>query len=66
MDLRPRILNRPQITSEGYAPYIGAVEAAFGFDVDFAQLAKKYVGIRRFRMLRIVIRPVTSLASIKW
>ena len=24
MDLRARILNRPQITSDGYAPYVGA------------------------------------------
>jgi IS1 family transposase len=43
MDLRARIVNRPQITSDGYTPYPGAVEAAFGWDVDFAQLTKKYV-----------------------
>jgi len=43
MDLRARIVNRPQITSDGYTPYPGAVEAAFGRDVDFAQLTKKYV-----------------------
>ncbi|MGO9265738.1 MAG: hypothetical protein ACLQBA_12790 [Candidatus Binataceae bacterium] len=42
MDLRARIVNRPQLTSDGYAPYIGAVEAAFGVNVDFAQLTKKY------------------------
>jgi IS1 family transposase len=44
MDLRARILNRAQITSDGYAPYVGAVEAAFGVDVDYAMLTKKYVG----------------------
>jgi IS1 family transposase len=44
MDLRARIMNRPQITSDGYAPYVGAVEAAFGVDVDYAMLTKKYVG----------------------
>jgi IS1 family transposase len=44
LDLRARILNRPQITSDGYAPYIGAIEEAFGVDVDYAQLTKKYVG----------------------
>jgi hypothetical protein len=43
MDLRARIINRAQITSDGYAPYIGAVEAAFGTDVDYAMLTKKYV-----------------------
>ena len=30
LDLRARILNRPQITSDGYTPYPNAVEAAFG------------------------------------
>lgn len=44
LDLRARILNRPQITADGYAPYIGAVRMAFGTDVDFATLTKKYVG----------------------
>ncbi len=34
---------QPQITSDGYAPYIGAVEAAFGTAVDYAQITKKYV-----------------------
>jgi IS1 family transposase len=43
-DLRSRILNRPQITADGYAPYIGAIEAAFGTNVDFATITKKYVG----------------------
>jgi IS1 family transposase len=43
-DLRGRILNRPQITADGYAPYIGAIERAFGTDVDFATITKKYVG----------------------
>jgi IS1 family transposase len=43
-DLRARIVNRAQITSDGYAPYVGAVEAAFGWDVDYAMLTKEYVG----------------------
>lgn len=42
-DLRARIVNRPQITSDGYAPYVGAIENAFGWNVDFAQLTKQYV-----------------------
>ena len=29
-DLRGHILNRPQITTDGYAPYVDAVEEAFG------------------------------------
>ncbi len=44
MDLRHRIVNRAQITSDGYAPYIGAVENAFGMNVDYAMLTKQYVG----------------------
>jgi len=42
LDLRGRILNRPQITSDGYAPYVGAVTYAFEKGVDFAVLTKKY------------------------
>jgi IS1 family transposase len=44
LDLRSPILNRPQITADGYAPYIRAIEAAFGTNVDFATITKKYVG----------------------
>jgi IS1 family transposase len=43
MDLRARILNRPQVTSDGYATYVGAIESAFGWNVDFGMLTKKYV-----------------------
>ncbi len=43
-DLRARVVNRPQITSDGYAPYINAVQDAFRSGVDFAVLTKKYVG----------------------
>jgi IS1 family transposase len=44
LDLRARILNRPQITSDGYTPYPSAVALAFQTDVDYAVLTKKYVG----------------------
>ncbi len=43
-DLRGRVANRPQITSDGYAPYLDAVEYAFGHDVDYAMLQKVYGG----------------------
>lgn len=33
---------RIQLTSDGHAPYIPAVESTFGYDVDFAQLVKLY------------------------
>ena len=42
LDLAGRIVTRPQVTSDGHTAYLGAVENAFGFDVDFAQLQKVY------------------------
>lgn len=41
-DLRSRLRNRVQLTSDGHSPYLQAVEGAFGADVDFAQLVKIY------------------------
>jgi IS1 family transposase len=43
-DLKARIVNRPQITSDGYAPYLGAISTAFAGKVDYAVLVKQYVG----------------------
>lgn len=44
VDLRERIANRPQISSDGFKPYIEAIEKTFGRDVDFAQVIKTYGG----------------------
>ena len=41
-DLRPRLANRVQLTTDGLKVYLEAVEGAFGGDVDFAQLVKLY------------------------
>jgi IS1 family transposase len=41
-DLRSRIVNRVQLTTDGHKPYLEAVEGAFGVDVDYAQLVKIY------------------------
>ena len=41
-DLAGRLANRVQITADGHKPYLVAVDAAFGSDVDFAQLIKIY------------------------
>jgi IS1 family transposase len=41
-DLRRRLANRVQITSDGHKPYLTAVDTVFGDDVDFAQLVKIY------------------------
>ena len=41
-DLRPRLANRVQLTTDGLKAYPEAVESAFGADVDYAQLVKLY------------------------
>ena len=41
-DLRSRLVNRVQLTSDGHRAYLEAVEGAFGGDVDYAQLVKLY------------------------
>ena len=41
-DLRPRLANRVQLTSDGHKAYLEAIEGAFGGDVDYAQLVKIY------------------------
>ncbi len=41
-DLRERLSHRVQLTTDGFKPYLNAVEDAFGADVDFAQLVKLY------------------------
>lgn len=41
-DVRARVVVMPQITSDGFAPYIGAVGAAFGLAVDYVQTVKNY------------------------
>lgn len=43
-DLRARLSNRVQLTTDGHKAYLEAVEGAFGADVDFAQLVKLYGG----------------------
>ena len=41
-DLRDRLANRVQLTTDGHKAYLEAVEGAFGGDVDYAQLIKIY------------------------
>lgn len=42
LDLAGRVTNRVQLTSDGHKTYLPAVENAFGFEVDYAQLQKSY------------------------
>jgi IS1 family transposase len=41
-DLRGRLANRVQLTTDGHRAYLSAVEEAFGDDIDYAQLVKLY------------------------
>lgn len=41
-DVRQRVVGRPQITTDAHKPYLGAVEIAFGDNVDYAQIHKIY------------------------
>jgi IS1 family transposase len=41
-DLRSRIVNRPQITTDAFAAYNGAIRRAFGGHADYAQLFKVF------------------------
>lgn len=42
IDLASRLVNRIQLTSDGHKAYLEAVETAFGADVDYAMLVKRY------------------------
>ena len=41
-DLRARMADRVQLTSDGHKAYLEAVEGAFGGDIDYAMLVKLY------------------------
>ncbi|MGK3994004.1 transposase [Sorangium sp. So ce1024] len=41
-DLRARMLVMPQLTSDGFAPYISAVGESFGKSIDYMQTVKNY------------------------
>jgi IS1 family transposase len=41
-DLKSRLANRVQLTTDGHKAYLTAVEGAFGADVDYAMLQKIY------------------------
>ncbi len=40
--LRQRVTGRPQLTTDGFRPYLDAIEQAFGSEVDYATLVKDY------------------------
>lgn len=42
LDLKGRLANRIQLTTDGHKMYVEAIENAFGSEIDFAQLVKLY------------------------
>jgi IS1 family transposase len=43
-DLESRLVTRVQLTTDGFRPYVNAVDDAFGTNVDYAMLVKLYGG----------------------
>lgn len=41
-DLKSRLTSRVQLTTDGHRAYLSAVEDAFGADIDYAMLNKRY------------------------
>lgn len=41
-DLKARLANRVQLTTDGHSMYISAVERSFGSEIDYAQIVKLY------------------------
>jgi IS1 family transposase len=57
-DLKERLANRVQLTSDGHKPYLEAIDSVFGSDVDYAMLQKIYTadfgGEKRYSPARCV------------
>ena len=51
-DVRSRLAHRVQLTTDGHRPYIEAVEAAFGADIDYATLEKIYASPAKSEQIR--------------
>jgi IS1 family transposase len=43
-DLESRLASRAQLTTDGFRPYVNAVDGTFGANVDYAMLVKVYGG----------------------
>ena len=60
-DLRGRLANRVQLSTDGWGSYIPAVEGAFGGDVDYAQVIKTYgTGEERGEVIDVTKIPVSG------
>lgn len=55
-DLAGRLANRVQLSTDNYRPYLRAVDAAFGTDIDYGQLVKIYSTVqtdKRYEPIRL-------------
>ena len=64
-DLASRLANRVQLTSDGHAAYLQAVEGAFGCDVDYAQLVKMYGNVAGSEQRRYSPADCTGIKKIR-
>ena len=62
-DVRFRLANRVQLTTDGHKAYLEAVEDAFGGDVDYAQLIKLYGNAPKSEQVRY--SPATCVGARK-
>ena len=62
-NLKPRLANRVQLTTDGLKAYLEAVEGEFGEDIDFAQLVKVYDKDTQQRKRAVIGNPNEALIS---
>jgi IS1 family transposase len=62
-DLRKRVLNRPEISSDAFSAYPWAIELAFGTEVDYGQIVKAYHGEPAIDAARHIASSRSRLAS---
>jgi len=66
-DLRSRLCNRVQISTDGLSLYVEAVEQAFGVGVDYSQIVKSYeaepIGPGRYSPPRVIAVDKTAVAG---
>jgi len=66
-DLKVRLANRVQLTTDGHGMYLEAVEHAFGSEIDFAQLVKRYgqepESEKRYSPAIIAVRTIDPISN---
>jgi IS1 family transposase len=66
-DVASRLRNRVQLTTDGHAAYLVAVDAAFGGDIDFATLTKIYGSeggeARRYSPAKIISSQAATISG---